>query len=156
MREGSLPDQTTSTTHRGEPLLEWFARRTAATRLNEEQFDFSRPEYPRFLSEAWGTFLLVVVAAGGGVIGATAFGGDLTLAMNALGPAMMVMGIMFFMGTIFGAHLDPAVTLAFAVRGNVPWRRVPASISPRSPARSRSARTSGSCPCGKRPSPAHR
>ena len=36
--------------------------------------------------KVWGTFLLVLVlvAAGGGVIGATAFGGDLTLAMKAL------------------------------------------------------------------------
>jgi aquaporin Z len=37
----------------------------------------------------------------------------------------MVMGIIFFMGTISGAHLNPAVTLAFAVRGNFPWLRVP-------------------------------
>jgi Major intrinsic protein len=35
------------------------------------------------------------------------------------------MGVIFFMGTISGAHLNPAVTLAFAVRGNFPWRRVP-------------------------------
>ena len=41
---------------------------------------------------------------------------------------MMVMGIIFFMGTISGAHLNPAVTLAFAVRGNFPWRRVPGYI----------------------------
>ena len=41
---------------------------------------------------------------------------------------MMVMGVIFFMGTISGAHLNPAVTLAFAVRGNFPWRRVPGYI----------------------------
>ena len=41
---------------------------------------------------------------------------------------MMVMGIIFFMGTISGAHLNPAVTLAFAVRGNFPWIRVPGYI----------------------------
>ena len=75
-----------------------------------------------------GTFLLVLVAAGGGVIGATAFGSELTLQMKALAPGMMVMGIIFFMGTISGAHLNPAVTLAFAVRGNFPWRRVPGYI----------------------------
>src|SRR5450755_3597769 len=46
----------------------------------------------------------------------TAFGADLTLAMKALAPGIMVMGIIFFMGTISGAHLNPAVTLAFAVR----------------------------------------
>jgi aquaporin Z len=48
--------------------------------------------------------------------------------MKALAPGMMVMGIIFFMGTISGAHLNPAVTLAFAVRGNFPWRRVPGYI----------------------------
>ena len=37
----------------------------------------------------------------------------------------MVVAIIFFMGTVSGAHLNPAVTLAFAVRGNFPWRRVP-------------------------------
>ena len=68
------------------------------------------------------------VAAGGGVIGATPFGADLTLPMKALAPGMMVMGVIFFMGTISGAHLNPAVTLAFAVRGNFPWRRVPGYI----------------------------
>ena len=62
------------------------------------------------------------------MIGATSFGGDLTLAMKALAPGMMVMGVIFFMGTISGAHLNPAVTLAFAVRGNFPWRRVPGYI----------------------------
>ena len=100
-------------------------RRTQLARLREVEFDDPKLEYRRLFSEVWGTFLLVLVAAGGGVIGATAFGGDLTLAMKALGPGMMVMGIIFFMGTISGAHLNPAVTLAFAVRGNFPWRRVP-------------------------------
>jgi aquaporin Z len=32
------------------------------------------------------------------------------------------------MGSVSGAHLNPAVTLAFAVRGNFPWRRVPGYI----------------------------
>ena len=52
--------------------------------------------------------------------------------MKALAPGMMVMGIIFFMGTISGAHLNPAVTLAFAVRGNFPWGGSPATSSPRS------------------------
>ena len=70
----------------------------------------------------------MLVAAGGGVVGALPIGGDLTLAMKALAPGMMVMGIIFFMGTISGAHLNPAVTLAFAARGNFPWIRVPGYI----------------------------
>lgn len=112
----------------GEPVLAWLERRTSVARSRELEFDDPKLEYRRLFSEAWGTFLLVLVAAGGGVVGATAFGADLTLAMKALAPGMMVMGIIFFMGTISGAHLNPAVTLAFAVRGNFPWRRVPGYI----------------------------
>jgi aquaporin Z len=118
----------TPASHEGEPVLAWLSRRTAASRQREAEFDDPSLEYRRLFSEVWGTFLLVLVAAGGGVIGATAFGGELTLAMKALAPGMMVMGVIFFMGTISGAHLNPAVTLAFAVRGNFPWRRVPGYI----------------------------
>lgn len=109
----------------GEPALAWLSRHSARAHRLEVEFDDPRREFRRLFSEAWGTFLLVLVAAGGGVVGATAYGGDLTLAMKALAPGVMVMAIIFFMGTISGAHLNPAVTLAFAVRGNFPWRRVP-------------------------------
>ena len=118
----------TSSHATGEPVLAWLERRTARSVKELQEFDDPGLEYRRLFSEVWGTFLLVLVAAGGGVIGATAFGTDLTLAMKALAPGMMVMGIIFFMGTISGAHLNPAVTLAFAVRGNFPWRRVPGYI----------------------------
>ena len=112
----------------GEPFLAWIEARTNRQRLSEIQFDDPHLEYRRLFSELWGTFLLVLVAAGGGVIGAESYGSALTLAMKALAPGMMVMGIIFFMGTISGAHLNPAVTLAFAVRGNFPWLRVPGYI----------------------------
>jgi aquaporin Z len=109
----------------GEPFLAWIEEKTHRQRVSELQFDDPRLEYRRLFSELWGTFLLVLVAAGGGVVGAEPYGSALTLATKALAPGMMVMGIIFFMGTISGAHLNPAVTLAFAVRGNFPWRRVP-------------------------------
>ena len=112
----------------GEPFLAWIEARTHSQRMSDVQFDDPRLEYRRLFSEAWGTFLLVMVAAGGGVIGAESYGSALTLAMKALAPGMMVMGIIFFMGTISGAHLNPAVTLAFAARGNFPWIRVPGYI----------------------------
>jgi aquaporin Z len=82
-------------------------------------------EYRRLFAETWGTFLLVLVAAGGGVVGALPVGGDITLLMKVLAPGLMVVAIIYFMGTVSGAHINPAVTLAFAARGHFPWRRVP-------------------------------
>ena len=87
----------------------------------------SAHEWRRLFSEAWGTFLLVVVAAGAGVVGALS-GGVITLSMKVAAPGMMVMAIIYFMGAVGGAHLNPAVTLAFAVRRNFPWDRVPGYI----------------------------
>ncbi len=88
--------------------------------------DFLNPEleWRRVFAETWGTFLLVVVAAGGGVV-ATRSGGAVSLGMIVVAPGLMVMAIIYFMGTVSGAHLNPAVTLAFALRGNFPWNRVP-------------------------------
>jgi aquaporin Z len=40
----------------------------------------------------------------------------------------MVMAIILFMGKVSGAHLNPAVSMAFALRGDFPWRRVPGYI----------------------------
>jgi aquaporin Z len=40
----------------------------------------------------------------------------------------MVGAIILFMGTVSGAHLNPGVSIAFALRGDFPWRRVPAYI----------------------------
>ena len=40
----------------------------------------------------------------------------------------MVMAIILFMGAVSGAHLNPAVSLAFAMRGDFPWYRVPGYV----------------------------
>jgi aquaporin Z len=90
-------------------------------------FSDSTLEWRRMFAETWGTFLLVLVAAGGGVVRVLS-GGSLSLAMIVVAPGLMVMAIIYFMGTVSGAHLNPAVTLAFAVRGNFPWRRVPGYV----------------------------
>lgn len=84
-------------------------------------------EWRRIFAEAWGTFLLVVVAAGADVVAARS-AGAVTPAMAVVAPGLMVMVIIYFMGTVSGAHLNPAVTLAFAVRRNFPWARVPGYI----------------------------
>lgn len=43
-------------------------------------------------------------------------------------PGLMVMAIILFMGKVSGAHLNPVVSIAFAARGDFPWRRVPGYI----------------------------
>jgi aquaporin Z len=86
-----------------------------------------RREWRRIFAEAWGTFLLVVVAAGAGVVAAGS-GGAVTLGMAVVAPGLIVMAIIYFMGAVSGAHVNPAVTLAFAVRRNFPWNRVPGYV----------------------------
>ena len=83
-----------------------------------------RHEWRRLFSEALGTFLLVVVAAGAPVVDAVSHG-QVPLDAQVVAPGLMVMAIIYFMGMVSGAHLNPAVTLSFATRGNFPWSRVP-------------------------------
>ena len=87
----------------------------------------SSHEWRRVFAEIWGTFLLVLVAAGGGVVAAMS-NGRVTIAMIVVAPGIMVMAIIYFMGSVSGAHLNPAVTLAFAFRRNFPWKRVPGYV----------------------------
>jgi aquaporin Z len=91
--------------------------------------DFDDPalEARRLFSELFGTFLLVLVGAGGAVVDAQSDGGIGRVA-EVTAPGLMVMAIILFMGAISGAHLNPAVTIAFAARGDFPWRRAPGYI----------------------------
>jgi len=86
-----------------------------------------RHEWKRIFAEVWGTFLLVLVAAGGPVAAASS-GNHAGDALLPVAPGLMVMAIIYFMGTVSGAHLNPAVTIAFAMRRNFPWARVPGYI----------------------------
>src|SRR4249919_4277901 len=81
----------------------------------------------RLFSELLGTFFLVLVAAGGGMMG-HAFPDTISRTAAVVAPALMVMGVILFMGKVSGAHLNPAVSIAFALRGDFPWVRVPGYI----------------------------
>jgi len=111
---------------RPERQPEGVAGRPVITAVEKISRDFADPalEWRRLFSEVLGTFLLVIVAAGGGVINAVSHGAiSRTAAVTA--PGLMVLAVILFMGAISGAHLNPAVSIAFAARGDFPWRRVP-------------------------------
>jgi aquaporin Z len=107
--------------------LRRLGRGLAEFELDMEDFDDPKKEWRRLFSELLGTFFLVLVGAGGGVVNAASHGA-IPLAVRVAAPGLMVLGIILFMGAIGGAHLNPAVSLSFAARGDFPWRRVPGYI----------------------------
>jgi aquaporin Z len=92
-----------------------------------EDFQDPSQEWRRLVSELLGTFFLVLVAAGGGMMG-QAFPNTISRTAAVVAPALMVLAVILFMGKVSGAHLNPAVSIAFALRGDFPWRRVPGYI----------------------------
>src|SRR5689334_22385823 len=94
------------------------------------EFDFWDDKYEgrRLFSELLGTFFLVLVAVGGGMVSARFGGNAVPYGAKVVAPALMVAAIILFMGTVSGAHLNPAVSMAFAARGDFPWKRVPAYV----------------------------
>src|SRR5580693_7240256 len=92
---------------------------------DRRDFDDPHKEWRRLFSELLGTFALVLAAAGGGLLHAK---GQIGLAAAVVAPGLTVTAVILFMGAVSGAHLNPAVSLAFALRGDFPWRRVPGYI----------------------------
>jgi len=82
-------------------------------------------EWRRLAAEFVGTFFLVLVAVGAGMVNARFGGHAVPQSAQVVVPGLMVAAAILFMGAVSGAHLNPAVSIAFAVRGNFPWRRVP-------------------------------
>jgi len=97
--------------------------------LEQSAVDFqdSSQEWRRLFSELMGTFFLVLVAGGGGMMG-QAFPGTISRTAAVVAPGLMVMAIILFMGKVSGAHLNPVVSIAFALRRDFPWLRVPGYI----------------------------
>jgi aquaporin Z len=92
---------------------------------SREEWDDPALEFRRLFAELFGTFLLVLVAAGGGLLHAK---GQISLAAAVVSPGLMVMAIILFMGAVSGAHLNPGVSLAFAMRRDFAWQRAPGYI----------------------------
>jgi hypothetical protein len=88
--------------------------------------DFNNLDYEwrRLFSELFGTFLLVLAGAGASVVD-TKSHGQVGRAAAVTAPGLTVLVVILFMGAVSGAHLNPVVSVAFALRGDFGWRRVP-------------------------------
>ncbi len=82
------------------------------------------PTWRCLLSETLGTFALTLVAAGSVMTAALSHGQVDHVAKN-LAPGLVVMALIYAFGDVSGAHFNPGVTLAFALRSDFEWRRVP-------------------------------
>jgi aquaporin Z len=85
-----------------------------------------RPLWIRLTIEFLGTFVLVTVAAGSGVINHYVGGGPISRTAAVIAPGAVVMALIYAWGPLSGLHINPAVTTAFAARGVFPaWWVVP-------------------------------
>jgi len=82
----------------------------------------------RLFAEFLGTFGLVFAGTGAIVINQVS-NGSITHAGIALTFGLIVMAMIYAFGDVSGAHLNPAVTTAFAAARRFPWRDVPGYIT---------------------------
>ena len=83
-------------------------------------------EWRRLVAELFGTFALVLFDPGSKVV--ASISGDMPPAAQALVPGLIVAALIYSIGQRSGAHVNPAVTFAFALRGVFPWWRVPGYV----------------------------
>jgi aquaporin Z len=102
------------------------AHAAAETAWGRDFRDTSR-WWRRVFSEVLGTFLLVLGGVGSHVAVAVT-GLSISRAAAVTVPGLTVMAVILFMGKVGGAHLNPVVSIAFALRHDFPWRRVPGYI----------------------------
>jgi aquaporin Z len=86
----------------------------------EEDTLRERPLWIRVIVEFIGTFILVTVAAGSGVINHFAGDAPITRAAAVIAPGAVVMAMIYAWGPLSGLHINPAVTFAFTWRGVFP------------------------------------
>ena len=93
----------------------------------QESPDEHKPQsnaFQRLLAEILGAFALTVVAAGG-IMVSTISHGEVSLVAHYVAGGLIVGAMIYTLGGTSGAHFNPVVTLAFALRRDFPWKRVP-------------------------------
>ena len=83
-----------------------------------QQFDLSR----RLAAEAIGTAGLLAVVVGSGIMGESLAGGNVAIALlgNTIATGAILVVLILAFGPLSGAHFNPAVTLAFLMRREIP------------------------------------
>ncbi|NCT84284.1 MAG: aquaporin family protein [Comamonadaceae bacterium] len=78
------------------------------------------------LAEGLGTALLLAVVIGSGVMAERLAGGNAAIALlaNTAATAGGLFVLIAILGPVSGAHFNPAVSLALALRGSLPWPRL--------------------------------
>lgn len=90
------------------------------------------PTLPRrAVAEAVGTALLLAVVVGSGIMGERLAGASVAMALlcNTLATGGGLVALILAFGPVSGAHFNPAVTLADAWLGGLPWRDVPVYLA---------------------------
>ncbi len=84
----------------------------------------------RAFAEGLGTSLLLATVIGSGIMGEKLAGGNVAIALlaNTIATGTGLVALILTFGPISGAHFNPAVTLADASQGGLPWREVPAYV----------------------------
>jgi len=84
----------------------------------------------RVAAEALGTALLLATVIGSGIMGERSCGGNVAIALlaNTVATGAGLVALILTFGSISGAHFNPAVTLADATQGGLPWREVPVYV----------------------------
>jgi glycerol uptake facilitator-like aquaporin len=85
----------------------------------------------RAVAELLGTALLLATVIGSGIMGDKLAGGNVAIALlaNTLATGAGLVALILTFGPISGAHFNPAVTLADATQGGLPWRETPVYIA---------------------------
>lgn len=78
----------------------------------------------RLTAEALGTAFLLAVVVGSGIMGERLSGGNVAIALlaNTLATGAGLVVLILTFGPVSGAHFNPAVTLADALTGGLPWK----------------------------------